>query len=102
MTDEDPRAPEIGPTSLAMDVSVANSIITRAPLTAEQLQCALDHYAALEAMLRKSGPRFTNSRRDAADMHNRALVLLRELEAKTNPPVAAPPRPHDGRQELAP
>ena len=71
-----PRAP------MVMGTDIANAIVTRAPLTLAQLHCALDHYAELEAMLRRSGPRFTNCRRDAADMHNKTLELLREAEAK--------------------
>lgn len=77
-----------------MGVEISNAIVTRAPLTIEQLVCAIDHYAALEAMLRRSGPRFTNARRDAADMHNRTLALLREAEERPNgtfdPPRHAP------------
>lgn len=65
-----------------MNTSIANALVTRAPLTAAQIQCAIDHYAALEALLRISGPRFANHRRDAASFHNIAADALAEIEAR--------------------
>ena len=68
-----PRPPTMG-------VEIANAIVVNAPLTKAQVECALEHYAQLEAMLRVSGPRFANHRRDAAEYHNKALARLREIE----------------------
>ena len=75
--------PEAVETHQAVDmgVDIANALVTNAPLTQAQVECALRHYGALEALLRISGPRFTNHRRDAAEYHNKALDRLRAIEA---------------------
>ena len=62
----------------------ANALITEAPLTTEELTALRDHYRVLYDLLKDSGPRFTQSLRDAVDMHNRAIRRLRGIrdEAK--------------------
>lgn len=76
------RPEEVVTPSPVMGTDIANAIVTSAPLTAQQLEVALEHYEGLNAMLQVSGPRFVNAKRDAVDMHNRALTLLRQLEAR--------------------
>lgn len=56
-----------------------NALITSAPLTNEELNNLRVHFAALEAMLVMSGPRFSNARRDAIDMHNRAVRIIKGM-----------------------
>ena len=88
--------PEAQP-ALVMDTAISNAIVTNAPLSMEQMRCAMDHYEYLEAMLRRSGPRFVNARRDAADMFNKTLVLFRAAEER----AAAPPLKQDRAPLLA-
>lgn len=58
---------------------LCNALITEAPLTTDELQRLRFHFAALEQMAVISGPRFSNARRDAIDMHNRAVRRLRGI-----------------------
>ena len=62
----------------------ANALITEAPLTTEELELLRDHYAKLTALCETAGPRFSIPRRDAVDMHNRAVRRMRGIrdEAK--------------------
>lgn len=84
----EPQAPK----PFEMSTQIANAIWTDAPLTREQLLGAMDHYAALEALLRVSGPSFSNHRRDAARFHNLALNLLNRMDERSPPPADAPDR----------
>ena len=69
-------------TPAQMDGPIYNAIITNAPLDEETLLVALGHYKGLEAMLRISGPLFSNARRDAAMMYNRTADRI-EADRKT-------------------
>ena len=91
-TDEQERI-AAAPKSVTMGVDIANGLVVKSPLSLEQVKVALDHYERLEAMLRVSGPRVSNHRRDAAQYFNMALERLRELE---NTPIAR----EDSRQPL--
>jgi hypothetical protein len=57
----------------------ANALVTEAPLTTAELTLLAAHYRALAALCEASGPRFSNARRDAVDMHNRAIRRLRGI-----------------------
>lgn len=57
----------------------ANALITEAPLSVPELTVLREHFAALAALCSESGPRFANARRDAVDMHNRAVRRLRGI-----------------------
>lgn len=61
-----------------------NALITEAPLSTEELTGLREHFRVLYTMCEQSGPRFSNARRDAVDMHNRATRRLRGIrdEAK--------------------
>lgn len=67
------RLPEARP----VGAEISNALITEAPLTTEELQALRTHFATLAATLEVSGPRFANPRRDAIDMHNRAVRRLK-------------------------
>lgn len=84
----DPEKPE-------MSTEIANRITTRAPLSRPQLVCAVEHFLGLEALLRLSGPFFTNARRDAARAHNTALDRLRAFDEQVKQP-----EPEDGYRAL--
>lgn len=56
-----------------------NALITEAPLTRPELSNLMAHFASLAGMMEISGPRFSNPRRDAVDMHNRAVRRLRGI-----------------------
>ena len=56
-----------------MTVYIANSILTNAALTREQLESARLAYLDAARLLQNLGPRFANARRDAVDMHNRVV-----------------------------
>lgn len=63
---------------------LANALITQAPLSTEELTALRLHFHALAGACNISGPRFSNARRDAIDMHNKAVLRLRGIrdEAK--------------------
>lgn len=67
-----------------VSAETANALVTEAPLTTPELVLLRDHFKALFDLLVMSGPRFTSGRRDAADMHNRAIRRMRGIrdEAK--------------------
>lgn len=90
--DDTTQAAEIAPPT--MSVTIANALQTRAPLTREQIECAIAHYRGVEALLRVSGPWFTNCRRDAAKWHNMAIDALAELEAREAGQPTLPRRQH--------
>lgn len=56
-----------------------NALITEAPLTTTELHALREHFVGLAGMMEISGPRFSNPRRDAVDMHNRAVRRLRGI-----------------------
>lgn len=58
---------------------IANALLTEAPLTSAELDALRTHYASLAALCEVSGPRFSNPRRDAVDMHNRAVRRMRGI-----------------------
>lgn len=62
-----------------ISAETANALVTEAPLTTDELMLYREHYAALVVLLACSGPRFSSARRDAADMHNRAVRRLRGI-----------------------
>jgi len=81
-----PLASEAAP--VKMTVYIANSILTHAPLTEAQLECARVAYRDAAVMLQHLGPRFANARRDAIDMHNRVVRWIKgareeEMRRKT-------------------
>lgn len=56
-----------------------NALITEAPLTNAELDLLRLHFAGLEQMLVRSGPKFSNARQDAVGMHNRAVRRMRGI-----------------------
>ena len=66
---------------VSMTTAIANALLTHGPLDKVQVEVALQHYELVESLLRISGPRFSNHRRDAAEYHNMALARFREIEA---------------------
>lgn len=56
---------------------ICNAIVTNAPLTGDELTTLLAHFRALADTCAISGPRFSNARRDAIDMHNRIIRRIR-------------------------
>lgn len=57
----------------------SNALITEAPLTNGELDMLRLHFAELAELCVVSGPRFSNARRDAVDMHNRAVRRMRGI-----------------------
>jgi len=68
----------VPPKSLVMSVQIANALVTGAPLGEDALRLAMAHYSELERVLSVSGPRFSNARADAVNLHNMAVRRLRE------------------------
>ena len=58
---------------------LANALVTEAPLSQAELHALREHFRDLESRCVISGPRFSNARRDAIDMHNRAVRRLRGI-----------------------
>ncbi len=77
-TDEKPRVPP-APVIRPVGADTCNALITEAPLSNAELELLRIHFAGLEQMLVNSGPRFSNARRDAVDMHNRAVRRMRGI-----------------------
>jgi hypothetical protein len=75
---EQPRVPP-RPVVRPVGADTCNALITEAPLTNEELDLLRVHFAALEQMMVISGPRFSNARRDAVDLHNRAVKRMRGI-----------------------
>jgi hypothetical protein len=75
------KAPVAPPRPMVRPVGAdtCNALITEAPLTNEELDLLRVHFAGLERMMVISGPRFSNARRDAVDMHNRAVKRMRGI-----------------------
>jgi hypothetical protein len=73
--DEPDRAERLRP----IGAETCNALITEAPLTNSELDGLRVHFAGLVAALEISGPRFSNARRDAVDMHNRVVRRLRGI-----------------------
>jgi hypothetical protein len=75
------KAPVAPPRPMVRPVGAdtCNALITEAPLTNEELDLLRIHFAALEQMMVISGPRFSNARRDAVDLHNRAVLRMRGI-----------------------
>lgn len=67
-------------TGRPVGADTCNALITDAPLTTVELHTLRLHFAALEAMCVISGPRFGSARRDAVDMHNRAVRRLKGIK----------------------
>lgn len=86
---EQPIAPR-GPVVRPVGADTCNALITEAPLSNEELDLLRLHFAGLEQMLLKSGPRFSNPRQTAVDFHNRAVRRLRGIrdEAKRRAALA--------------
>ena len=89
MAEPDPPSPARPlPEIPIMTVRIANSILTHAPLTELQLECARLYYRNLAELLIQGGPRFHHARRDAIDMHNRVVRWIKgareeEIRRKT-------------------
>lgn len=66
----------------AISPVIANSLITGAPLSEEQLESLYRHYKALADSLAISGPRFSESRNVATELGNTALDRLRRQRAQ--------------------
>lgn len=66
-------------TGRPIGAELCNCLVTEAPLTRAECDHLRKHFAALEHMLVTSGPRFSNARRDAVVMHNRAVRRLRGI-----------------------
>lgn len=77
--DPAPAPPEAKalPEIVRMSVYIANSILTNAPMTAAQMECAREYYRDLAGRLIQGGPRFHHARKDAIDMHNRVVSRIR-------------------------
>lgn len=73
--DEPDRSERLRP----IGAETCNALITEAPLTPAELDGLRLHFAGLVATLEVSGPRFSNARRDAVDMHNRVVRRLRGI-----------------------
>lgn len=56
-----------------MSGRLANALMTQASMSSSELHCAVRHYLALIKLLDVSGPYFASQRRQAVDMHNRAV-----------------------------
>jgi hypothetical protein len=56
-----------------MSVRLANCLVTQAPMTVGQLHTVRTHFWNLVKALDVSGPMFAPMRRQAIDMHNRAV-----------------------------
>jgi hypothetical protein len=69
-------APPDAPEKPAMTVRLANCLVTSAPMTTAELKCCHEHYYALLLMFDISGPIFSSMRRQAVEMHNRAVRRL--------------------------
>lgn len=78
------------PNPRPVGAELANALITEAALTVPELQALQSHFRALHEACDISGPRFSNARRDAVDMHNRAVRRLRGIrdEAKRRAALA--------------
>lgn len=66
-------------TGRPIGAELCNCLVTEAPLTRAECDHLRKHFATLEHMLVTSGPRFSNARRDAVLMHNRAVRRLRGI-----------------------
>lgn len=60
----------------------ANSLITGAPLSEEQLEALYRHYKGLADLLAVSGPRFGDARLTATELGNTALDRMRRQKAQ--------------------
>lgn len=69
-------APPDAPEKPVMSVQLANALVTSAPMTVAELHCTREHFYALLRMFDISGPLFSPMRRQALDMHNRAVRRL--------------------------
>ena len=78
--EQQPVRPVAGktPAASSMNVQTANALVTGAPLEEAQLRIAMAHFVALEKLLSLSGPRFSNARSEAANMHNVAVRRIKE------------------------
>src|SRR5271157_2412769 len=65
-------AEPFGPTE-PMNTRLANALVTEAPMSRAQLEMVRAHFAELARMMLISGPAFSPMRRNAIDMHNRAV-----------------------------
>jgi hypothetical protein len=84
MSDHDLKAAAERAVGRPVGAEMANALVTEAPLTTAELTLLMTHFRALYDALQISGPRFTQSSRDAVDMHNRAVRRLKGIrdEAK--------------------
>ena len=67
------------PTIRPIGAELCNTLITEAPALNKELDALRLHFRDLEAVLRVSGPRFAGARRDAIDMHNRAVRRMKGI-----------------------
>src|SRR5580658_6322192 len=66
------EAEPYGPTE-PMNVRLANALVTQAPMTRAQLETVRAHFKLLAHMCIQSGPGFSPMRREAVNMHNKAV-----------------------------
>lgn len=59
-----------------MSVRLANALVTAAPMSLAEMHCCREHFRAMIGLLDRSGPMFSPMRRQAVDMHNRAVRRL--------------------------
>ncbi len=80
-TEEEPFGPPE-----PMNTRLANALLTESPMNRTQLDTVRLHFQELARMMLISGPTFSPMRRQAVDMHNRAVDringILERNEAK--------------------
>lgn len=62
-----------------MVTRLANALVTNAPMTKLEIHAVRLHFLSLTALLDVSGPSFSAMRRQAVDMHNRAVRRLNDV-----------------------
>ena len=62
-----------------MTVRLSNALITNAPMSKIEIHAVRLHFLSLSALLDVSGPTFASMRRQAIDMHNRAVRRLNDV-----------------------
>lgn len=74
-----------------LGAELANALVTNATVTEQELRALAEHFRALADQCQISGPRFAGPRRDAIDMHNRAVRRLRGLHEEARRAALADP-----------
>lgn len=66
-------------TDRPIGAELCNVLITESPVTIPELHVLRQHFSEVEKLLVLSGPRFAGPRRDAIDMHNRAVRRIKGI-----------------------